>query len=367
MPVEDYLRKGLTVARQVCVGGLDQEELLSAIRSMLAEARPKALGLAFAFVSVNGMAELTKLLRHRRIKLRRLVAGTDYAITHPEALRAARDGGWEVRICKARGGVFHPKIIVGGEGFESGGRVGKPCCAYIGSGNLTLGGLKRNVECAVLTVDATCLTETSLAFASIWRRSEALTESSLNHYAAVFAKRNRERSPKDIASLGINDSGEKVASELPELLKKKPPRSATFSDGFAAEVWTEVKSFTGGFRFQVEFPKSAAKVLRRLIGKKKLPKNKVEVLCVDDVIRKMTCRYYPDNAMYRMNVPNTLEGVNRVRRDKSGIALVRRGPEGGPPISLALLPPGAEMREVVLRSVSLGTWGRTRTRLYGWY
>lgn len=354
------------MAKQVFLGGVDQQELLSAIRAMLVGERPRALGIAFAFISINGMSELTKLLRRNRLPFRRLVAGIDYAITHPEALTAARQAGWDVRICKARGGIFHPKIIVGGKRFLAEGTIGSPSCAYIGSGNLTLGGLKRNIECAVLTKDGTCVSEAATAFGAIWRKSKALTPSALNDYAAVFAERNRKRSSREIDSLGINDREEKIAPDPRKLLKKKPPRVAAFSDEFAAEVWAGLKSYTGEYALQVEFPKSAGKVLHRLIGKR-VQKNKVKVLCEDGETRKMTYRYYTDNSMYRLNIPNDVEGVERARRHKSGIALVKRGPEGGAPISLHLLPPGAEMKEVVSRSVSLGTWGRTRTRLYGWY
>lgn len=355
------------MAKQVILGGMGQEEILSAIRTLLAEVRPQSLGIAFAFVSVNGMNEMSKLLRRRHLRSRRFVAGTDYAITHPEALKAARQAGWDVRICRANGGVFHPKLIVGGSRFNSDGTIDDPSCAYIGSGNLTIGGLKKNVECAVLTKDAMCLREAAAAFRAIWVKSDTLTTESLTNYAAVFAKRNRERSARDIDSLGIDDREEKLTPDPATLVKKKPPRAAAFSDDFAAEVWAGLKSFTGDYALQVEFPKSAGKVLHRLIGDKVLPKNKVEVLCEDGETRKMTYRYYTVNSMYRLNIPNGVEGVGRARREKTGIALVKRGPEGGAPISLKLLPPGVEMEELVSRSISLGTWGRTRTRLYGWY
>lgn len=71
--------------------------------------------------------------------------------------------------------------------------------------------------------------------------------------------------------------------------------------------------------------------------------------------------------MFRLNVPNDVPGVQWARDHKDGLAIVERGLPGGAPLRLRLLKPGADLSEVVGRSAALGTWGRTSTRLYGWY
>ena len=83
--------------------------------------------------------------------------------------------------------------------------------------------------------------------------------------------------------------------------------------------------------------------------------------------REMTYRFYDDNGMFRLNIPNDVDGVTWARADHDGIALVSRGPEGGPALRLKILRPGQEVTEAMARSFALGTWGRTRTLAYGWY
>lgn len=69
--------------------------------------------------------------------------GTDHAITDPAALYTMRDEGVSVRILRRYNGVYHPKVVWF---FEAG--VGH---LLVGSNNLTLDGLKSNIEFATLT------------------------------------------------------------------------------------------------------------------------------------------------------------------------------------------------------------------------
>ena len=71
--------------------------------------------------------------------------------------------------------------------------------------------------------------------------------------------------------------------------------------------------------------------------------------------------------MFRLNIPNDINGVAWARENKKGIALIERGPAGGAPLRLSVLRPGAEADEVIARSHALGSWGKTSSRLYGWY
>ncbi len=70
--------------------------------------------------------------------------------------------------------------------------------------------------------------------------------------------------------------------------------------------------------------------------------------------------------MYRLNVPNSAPLVDWAREHRRGIACVEhRGAEEG--LYFSIVQPGQAMREVIDRSLALGTWGWTRTRLYGWF
>lgn len=69
--------------------------------------------------------------------------------------------------------------------------------------------------------------------------------------------------------------------------------------------------------------------------------------------------------MFRLNVPNDVPGVDVARVLRSGVALVER--DQNVDLQLTLIPTGGTADEVMARSYALGTWGRTTTRLYGWY
>ena len=70
--------------------------------------------------------------------------------------------------------------------------------------------------------------------------------------------------------------------------------------------------------------------------------------------------------MFRLNIPNSTPLVGWVREHKQGIAYVEYD-EGADILNFEILQPDLPMMDVVDRSLALGTWGRTPTRLYGWY
>ena len=71
--------------------------------------------------------------------------------------------------------------------------------------------------------------------------------------------------------------------------------------------------------------------------------------------------------MFRINLPNDLPGVARVREERSGILVVKKTSTPATPISVRILPPGPEAEMVAQTSFALNTWGRTSTRAYGWF
>jgi hypothetical protein len=90
------------------------------------------------------------------------------------------------------------------------------------------------------------------------------------------------------------------------------------------------------------------------------------LLCDDGVSRQFLFRYYENNGMWRLNVPNDTPEADWARQNKDGIAVVEIGGDGQP-VKFRIIRPGAELNDVADRSIGLGTWGRTTTRLYGWY
>ncbi len=355
------------MAQRIMLSGVGTEHLRDGLRLSLLHVRPSVIGVAAAFVSTEGIRQLFDILRRCGAPECRLIAGTDNAITHPEALYAARDHGWRIRLGKKTGGIFHPKLIVAGKKFSRSGTIQQLCCVYVGSSNLTAGGLSTNVECGLIAEADGCLVSASEAFAKLWNTSYPATDAELRRYAARFAERARRRAVSELADLGVNDS-QPVPSRPVDLRAQQPPLRPAYGSEFAVAAWAGLQSFTGEYRFQVEFPRAAGKILSQLIRTHTQADGRIDVYCPDDeTTRPMQYKFYPDNSMFRLNVPNDVPGVAWAREHKDGIAIVEEGLPGGAPLRIRFLKPGADANEVIGRSAALGTWGRTTTRFYGWY
>lgn len=284
-----------------------------------------------------------------------------------EALYAAQEQGWLLRLGNPVRGIFHPKLIVAGQKFTRKGTIKQLSSVYVGSSNLTVGGLSANVECGLIADADNCLVSASEIFSELWRSASPATDSELRHYAARFAECARRRTVSELADLGVNDS-RPVPSRLSDLREQRPPPRPAFGTGFAVAAWAGLQSFTGEYRFQVEFPKAAGKVISELIRTEVQAGGRVAVYCPrDGLTRTMQYKFYPDNSMFRLNIPNDVPGVSWARKHREGIAIVEQGLPGGAPLRIRLLKPGAETNEIVQRSATLGTWGKTPTRSYGWY
>ena len=355
------------MTQQIIVSGGDGLSFGQSLRKSLKEAKPRVVGIASAFVSNHGVKELGEIFRSCGQIECRLVAGTDKAITHPEALYEARKLGWKIRLGCAPNGIFHPKLILAGNRVSRSGFIGDLSCLYVGSSNLTYGGLKGNVECGLIAGDGDCPESASAAFAHLWKEARQATDAELRNYAARFAESARRRTARQLEDLGVNDLSA-LSSGTQELLKQRPTTKPVIGAKFAIAAWTGLQSFTGEYRFQVEFPKAAGEVIAQLVRGQKNPVGKIEVYCdIDHLTRRMQYKFYSNNSMFRLNIPNDVPGVEWARASKDGIAFVERGLQGGAALKLSLLKPGVDAQEIVERSLALGTWGRTSTRIYGWY
>jgi HKD family nuclease len=352
------------MSRQVVVSGVNTRTLLGTLGETIRRTRPKCVGIASAFVSISGVDHAARLLRAVTTGECRLVAGIDHAVTHPEALYTARREGWDTRLGQASMGIFHPKLIVGCEQFAPNGTIVGLSFVYVGSSNLTDSGLRRNVECGVVAEGEVGITGAAEAFGRFWDDGQVADDSALRNYAAAFADRNRQRSPAELEALLVSD-GEPLVGRQPT---GRPPRRSAIATPYAAAAWAGLQSFTGEFRFQVEFPRAAGEVIHRLIGRRAGADGTLDVYCTSDgITRPMQYRFYRDNSMFRLNIPNEVPNVDWARTNRDGLALVEVGPRGGAALRLTIHLPGAEANDIISRSVALGTWGRTPTRLYGWF
>jgi len=354
--------------QQIQISRLGGTELASSLQTALSRLRPKAIGFASAFVSVWGIDWIADLLRKCGGAQCRLVVGTSHYITHPEALRLAKQSGWGLRLGRSTAGIFHPKLLVAGNHFRHDGTIADLEFIYVGSANLTQRGLTMNTECGLLAEADVPIQSASDAFAHLWNSSDSADETVVRNYASMFAELSRKRSVSELEALELSDKTPATPSQTKELLVSKPPKRSAVTDVFAEAAWAGLQSFTGQYAFQVEFPRAAGEVVRRLVVRQATSRGHVNVLCTDSgAVRPMQFRYYADNSMFRLNIPNDVPKISWVRQHREGLAFIQRGPAGGAPVRLTIHPPGSEADEIVGRSLVLGTWGKTQTRLYGWF
>lgn len=342
--------------------------LIDLLEKSLLQEEPQAIAIASAFVSLPGFEEIEKIISLQSLKMKRIIIGLSNGISHPTAIQMAIDTGWEVRLGKTPPkGIFHPKFILCGRSFKRSGEVNMPTFCYVGSSNLTNGGLRRNIECGQLSLGATILPTATTAWSSIWKNSTPANTSLLKKYSEYFSKRNRERSLEDLEDLDLShDSKFQIKNRIKTEKTKTKKSTPSFSPSAANVAWVGLNSFTGEYQFQVEFPRIVAEVAKRLIRGSSA--NKLKVHCpADGVIREMSYRFYEDNGMFRLNIPNDVPGVTQARDKKSGLAVLERHERKSAQLSLWIIPPGAEADRIMKRSSMLGTWESTSTRYYGWY
>lgn len=328
--------------------------------------KPPAFGIAVAYVSSSGFSIVKEILDASGVNEVRLVTDTTDGITHPKALQSAVQSGWDVRVVDTLKGTFHPKLYVGGSSFDNHEGLKDLSIALTGSANLSYGGFVRNGECSFCSIAPPSLKSAVKAWQDCWNVGVPLTDPILSKYEKYFAQRNRHRKPEDLVALGVADTIPEKENGAPKKGVRPPkPEGKTVSAEAASIAWAGLQSFTGEYRLQIEFPKEAGLILFRIF--ESLSKDDtMDILCSDSETRKFKFKYYKDNGMFRLNVPNSTPLVDWARKYKDGIAYVEYDENSGS-IHFVILQPGQNLDDIVDRSLALGTWGRTPTRLYGWY
>lgn len=343
----------------VATTGLGRSTFRALFRKKILQVKPQALGMAVAYVSVSGFNLVKRILEESGVGEVRLVTDTKDGVTHPRALESAVRSGWEVRVVDGLSGTFHPKLYVGAAGFGRSGNAQDLSLAIVGSPNVSRSGFLTNGECVFWSAAPHGRRAAATAWLDCWNAGVPATAQRRAAYERRFALRNRFRKPQDMVALGIIDG-------LPTQTGAPPKREhKTISEAAASVAWAGLQSFTGAYNLQVEFPKEAGLVLERIcagLSRGEL----VDILCADDQVREFRFRFYADNGMFRLNVPNSTPLVDWARKHRDGIAYVEyNGVTGG--LRAEILPPSSRVSEIVDRSRALGTWGKTRTRLFGWY
>jgi hypothetical protein len=353
------------VTNSIITTGITGNTYRTLFRRQMLRTKPAVFGMAVAYVSASGFGIIKKIFDESDVGEVRLVTDTKDGVTHPKALQHAVDSGWNVRVVNTLAGTFHPKLYVGAAAFDNSSGFSGISMTITGSPNLSHAGFFSNGECAFWSAAPHIPESAGKAWLDCWNLGAPLTTAKLNEYEKHFAARNRYRNPGDLVALGVADSVPATARGVPKKgLSPPKPEQKTISEAVASVAWAGLQSFTGEYMLQLEFPKEAGIVLRRLFGR--LAKGgTIELLCVDGGARTFKYKYYDDNGMFRLNIPNSTPLVDWARVNKSGIGYIEQTEDGG--LYFEIVPPGPSMTEVVDRSLALGTWGRTSTRLYGWY
>lgn len=339
------------------ISGVTGKTTYDMLSDLLSETDAASLFFASAYVTQAGVDRIETLLDQYQIKTCVAVFGLDGCVTQPKAIESAVDLGWT--LCLVEGGRhhFHPKIALTGDSPPD--PFAEAYGGYIGSANFTQGGLINNIETGLIVQDTETVNGLSNVAEKVWELAEPVKNVDLDKYSDRYASAARKR-PTDYQPPGVGPS---LTGEIDPEDESESPQYSTYNPKHATVAWAGLESFTGEYTFQVEFPKTAGEVIRSLLG---ADEAEIGVLCSDKVVREMKYKFYEDNGMFRLNIPNEVIGVEQARREKSGIALVTGSERENASLELEIINNKERIEEFVHRSKREGSWDETPTRLYGW-
>jgi hypothetical protein len=212
----------------------------------------EALRAYFYAVTPSGWRQLeAAATRWMGVNNRPLLAfvGTDHALTDPVALDEMLGAGVDVRVMRRYRGIYHPKVLWFVRGL--GGKL------LAGSNNLTLDGLKRNIEFATLTSFAARDADLMSWHNAIETASDILTPTLLASYRAErdrFERRRlkaslptftwRDRTSGPIAPPGPGPVPTLAPAVVGDLIIEITPRE-TGADGRQVQIPSRSSAFFG--------------------------------------------------------------------------------------------------------------------------
>lgn len=229
----------------VSQGGAGGQTLGKALSVSSGAGQFDRLDVAVAYATLPGVKALA-LAVGGIPQISRWVVGLDDAITQPEALNyIAQLQGSELRVVKLTPARrFHPKMYLLWSSSEDG-----RAAAAIGSGNMTVNGLRKNGETAVvLTADGPADAKALKGqWQEMWELGHPPTDPELAAYKELFKKAKKQR--KKISDLGAAPP----ESEASEVVNEEPTFNGEPESALIA--WLEVGSASAGGR-DLEFPKA---------------------------------------------------------------------------------------------------------------
>lgn len=226
-------------------GGKGNASLGQAINSACKGLDLDRLDVAVAYATLPGVKAL-KLALGGIPKKSRWVIGLDDAITQPEALKYLVElPGSEVRVAKMTPAKrFHPKLYCLWSSL-----VVDRCISVIGSGNMTLNGLRTNGETAIILTAETSNEVENLRtqWDKMWELGHKPNKKELDDYRGVYLKAKNQR--KKLVDLGVTPPEAEPDAPVDE-------EPAYDGDPAAARIaWLEAGSPSAAGR-DLEFPKA---------------------------------------------------------------------------------------------------------------
>jgi HKD family nuclease len=142
-------------------------------------------------------------------KMTSMVIGTHQYFTAPEVLDKC-SGICKVRVMHPKGPMFHPKLYA----FNLGNRVE----VFVGSSNLTMGGLAKNIECGVFLNDelhSHPLQDLTAHVQALWKNAKELDDDFIASYKANYRRvRNAKKELEDFVEIKKPKRSDRSANDI---------------------------------------------------------------------------------------------------------------------------------------------------------
>lgn len=239
----------------VAQGSDDGENLNAALKAACSGLSLDRLDVAVAYATLQGVKALAMAIDGIPPKSR-WVIGLDDGISQPKAIEYLMNTtGAIVRLAKlSPSRRFHPKLY----SMWSSNSPDK-CVSAIGSGNMTLNGLRKNGETAVLLSAENKSEADKLKgqWESMWKLGTDATDSSLAEYQIIYDAVKKYR--KNIIDIGVSPPEPEPDAPVEQLASYNgDPASAQIA-------WLEAGTPSAGGR-DLEFPKAMMPFFRLSTG-----------------------------------------------------------------------------------------------------
>jgi len=334
-------------------GGAADQTLGKALSASSAAGKFDRLDVAVAYATLPGVKALA-LAVGGIPQVSRWVVGLDDAISQPEALEYIEKlSGSKLRVVKLTPSRrFHPKMYLLWSSSEKGNAA-----AAIGSGNMTVNGLRKNGEVAVILTAEAAKEADALKkqWREMWNLGHSPTVQELADYKELYKKAKKQR--KKVAEIGAappEPDASEVVGEEPTF--DGSPKSATIA-------WLEVGSANAGGR-DLEFPKAMMPYFALSASKEKR-----KFVTVDGQEHALVFTKREQNDMWRLmfNSASIQSAANRTTMrpvsgaSRSDLAVVFRKLPGTKKFKIQLLKiTGPEFKSIVKQSKSIDAQFVTR-------